>query len=343
MGIGPLGRRNNLLTAGLLGSVTDVVRHRVVEQNGVLRHDPHHPPKGGNRQVPDILPIDPDCPARDIVEAGQQADKRGLATAGAAHDGHALAALNVQRHPVEDSAFPVGEHHVIEGNTLNLSGKVHGSRLLLDIHGGIQDLEYPVGGGNRLLDLQVHPADFLDRLVHHEQGAGIGHEFVELHSPRPDIHQYHAHPERRDEHNHGLHRGIGPGDLHRAAEERMVLILKPAPFIRLHPKRLDHPHSGNHFLQHGHQISHPLLGFPGKPPDFPPEHGHGNDTDREQHQANQGQPRVNPEQGPHGAKEGQWLFRQILNNHGHGIFSRHGIIRGTGNQLTCPAGHKIGQ
>ena len=54
------------------------------------------------RQVTDVLPVDKDGPAVEVVEAGEHPGDRRLARPGATDDGHPLARLDRERAAVEN-------------------------------------------------------------------------------------------------------------------------------------------------------------------------------------------------------------------------------------------------
>src|SRR6516164_5427568 len=63
----------DLGVARLPAAVTDVVADRVVEQDGVLRHDADRGSQRILRDVADVLAVDRNPPAADLVETEQQA------------------------------------------------------------------------------------------------------------------------------------------------------------------------------------------------------------------------------------------------------------------------------
>ena len=72
---------------GLVGrirpAVTDVFADRAVQQGRILRDHANLPPKAVLRRRGNVLPIDQDAPALDVVKAQEQIDQRRLAGAGA--------------------------------------------------------------------------------------------------------------------------------------------------------------------------------------------------------------------------------------------------------------------
>ena len=67
--------------------------------------------------VGDVLPVDQDAAALDVVEAQQQVDQRRLAGAGAADQPDLLAGLHVERQVVDDARLAaVVEADVLEAD-----------------------------------------------------------------------------------------------------------------------------------------------------------------------------------------------------------------------------------
>ena len=71
-----------------------LLRDRVVEQHGLLRHDADLPPQRRQRHVADVDAVDQDAAGADVVEPRQQVDERRLAGAAPADDRHHLPGLH---------------------------------------------------------------------------------------------------------------------------------------------------------------------------------------------------------------------------------------------------------
>ena len=84
-------------------AVEDVVAHRAVQQRGVLRDHADLRAQAVLRAVRDVLAVDQDAAAFDVVEAQQQVDDRRLARARAADQADLLAGADVQRQVVDDA------------------------------------------------------------------------------------------------------------------------------------------------------------------------------------------------------------------------------------------------
>ncbi len=97
-GLGALGGRADHLRVGGVGpAVDDVVAHRAVQQRGVLRHHADLRAQAVLRHVRDVLAVDQDAAALEVVEAQQQVDERRLARARAADQADLLARPDGQR------------------------------------------------------------------------------------------------------------------------------------------------------------------------------------------------------------------------------------------------------
>ena len=76
-----------------------------VERIG-LEH--HRKPAVRGRNVRDALPVDPDVAAADLLQAGDDAQKRGLAAAGGADEHHEFAIRDCEIDTMNDRGGAVG-------------------------------------------------------------------------------------------------------------------------------------------------------------------------------------------------------------------------------------------
>ena len=96
-----------LLDLGARGAgaaIGDVVEDRVVEQHGVLRHHADRAAQAVLRHVADVLAVDLDRAAIDIVEAEQQARDRRFAGAARPDDRDGGAGRNAKIDVLQDRA-----------------------------------------------------------------------------------------------------------------------------------------------------------------------------------------------------------------------------------------------
>ena len=99
--LGALRRGDQFRFGRVRPSVDDVVAHRAMQQRRVLRHHADLRAQALLRRVRDVLAVDQDAAALDVVEAQQQVDDRRLARAGAADEADLLARPDVQREVVD--------------------------------------------------------------------------------------------------------------------------------------------------------------------------------------------------------------------------------------------------
>ena len=151
VGVGSLGGSNHLVHGGVRLAVGNVLPHRAGTQPGVLQHHAVAAAQGGAGHIPDIGAGHLDAAAVYIIEPHKQVDEGGLAAAGGAYDGDALAGLHIQREPLDERA--VGQ--VAEGHILQLHmavrlqrGGVFGLRHLIL---GIQQFKHPGSAGQCIL------------------------------------------------------------------------------------------------------------------------------------------------------------------------------------------------
>ena len=81
-----LRRRDHLRLVGPGPGVGDVLGDRGGEEDGVLLDDGELPAEVGETKVAQVGPVELDVSGCRVVEPREQADQRGLARAGRAHD-----------------------------------------------------------------------------------------------------------------------------------------------------------------------------------------------------------------------------------------------------------------
>src|SRR5258708_19184549 len=94
-------RVDHLRLGGRRPPVADVGGDRAVQQRGVLRHHADRGAQALLRHVRDVLLVDHDAAALDVVEAQQQVHQRGLAGARAADQADAFAWADLQLQVIE--------------------------------------------------------------------------------------------------------------------------------------------------------------------------------------------------------------------------------------------------
>ena len=88
-----------------------------MQQRGVLRHHADLAAQRLLRDLRDVLAVDEDAPALEVVEAQEQVDERRLAGAGAADEADLLARPDGQREVLDDLRLPaVVEAGVLEAD-----------------------------------------------------------------------------------------------------------------------------------------------------------------------------------------------------------------------------------
>jgi hypothetical protein len=87
----------------------------------------------------------------------------------------------------------------------------------------------------------MHPAEFLNGLIHQDQRRGESHKLVKGHPDPADIHQRQREPDKRDKDHQRVNCRVGAHHLHDAGKDRLRLLVKPLRFAPLHAERLDDP------------------------------------------------------------------------------------------------------
>ena len=89
----------------------------------------------------------------DVVEPGDEIDRRRLAHAGTANETDHLAGADIDVDVVQDGlALVVAEGYVLEGDAALHPGHAHGIRILVRFRLGIDDFENPLGPGKGTRD-----------------------------------------------------------------------------------------------------------------------------------------------------------------------------------------------
>ena len=152
-------------------AVRDVVRDRVVEQHGLLRHDADLRAQRLQRDLANVAPIDRNRAAADVVKPRDQVHERGLAGAAAADDRHHLSRRHRQRDVAENRPrmhVLVRKADVAELDRPRERRQRHGVRRLRHLGVRVEHLEDALGCRNRLLQVGIHAAQLLRGRVHHQ-------------------------------------------------------------------------------------------------------------------------------------------------------------------------------
>src|SRR5262249_7361272 len=115
-----LGKPRRLLYFGVSrfpAAITDIVTNRMVEQNSILQHDAARLAQRFLRHHRNVLPIDQDAPAQEIIEAKQQSRNRRLARAGRPYHSNRLSGWNLKADALHDTTgWIIGEANVLKAD-----------------------------------------------------------------------------------------------------------------------------------------------------------------------------------------------------------------------------------
>ena len=140
----PLGSLHHLFHGSAGAAVADILENGVGKQKHILLHDANVLVDGVLGHIPDILAVDGDGAAGDLVEPGNQLAQGGLAAAGGTDDGDGLAGLHIQADAVEHIQVAiVGEDHVADLDIALHIGQGLGIGLVLDGGLGAHDIDKP--------------------------------------------------------------------------------------------------------------------------------------------------------------------------------------------------------
>ena len=196
--VGGAGRRFDLGLSRAGTAIADVVADRVVEQHRVLRHDADGLAQAGLGDAADVLAVDGDAPAADIVEAVQQPRQRALAGSGGTDHCHSLAGRHLEADAVQDRPGSlVAELDILEADHALGHAQLGGTRGICHLALALQQGKHPVQVGQALLDLAVQHAKEIQRDVELDQ-KGIDHHQVTQRQSAFD-HALGGAPEHRDQ------------------------------------------------------------------------------------------------------------------------------------------------
>ena len=162
--MGCFGRGNDLFVGGVGLAVGDVLADGAGAQPGVLQHHAVAAAQGSAGHVPDVVAGNGDGAAVDIIEPHEQVDEGGLAAAGGADDGDALAGLDVQVQALDEGAV----RQVAEGDILQFHMAVRLQHPGVFGFGhlvvGVQQLEDAGRAGQCVLQLGDDAGDLVEGL-----------------------------------------------------------------------------------------------------------------------------------------------------------------------------------
>ncbi len=170
----------HLGVARLPAAVANVVADGIVEQHGVLRHHADGLAQRLLRHLRDILVIDQDAAAGQIIEAEQQPRDRRLAGAGGPDHCHCLASGYLEADAFEDTAFRlIGEGNVLEADCATCDLERASAGYIHDFRLAREDRKHALDVGHRLLDLAIDHAHEIERLVKLDHHGVDQHEIAD--------------------------------------------------------------------------------------------------------------------------------------------------------------------
>ena len=196
-----LGRLDNLLARGVGTAVSDVFRHRALEQPSVLQHHAKGAAQACTRVITRRPAIDHDASGIDIVKPQQQVDERRLAAARGADQGKAHAGFGLNTDILQQLAVGhVAKVHMLKSHLTLRGSKFHGVRRVGLLLARIEQRKHAARRGVRGLDLRNDVGDLVERLG---VLVGIGQENLHAaHRKRRGHARDHAHA--ADHSDHGI-------------------------------------------------------------------------------------------------------------------------------------------
>ena len=181
--MGLVGGFLDLVEGGLGPGHRDIFAHGGVLHPGVLQDHADLGSQAGAREIADVVTVEADGAAVDVVEAHEQVDEGRLAAAGWADDRDALAGSHVEIEIADERAFGrVGKAHVLDIDQSCRIGQDNRIRLVgQDLVLG-QQVEEAGGTGDRVLQLRDDLGDVVEGLGVLVGVAEEGREAADAHA-----------------------------------------------------------------------------------------------------------------------------------------------------------------
>ena len=177
-----LGGRDHLPVRHLLSAVCDVRPSRIVEQKGLLGHDPDQPSQGSLLDVPEIRSVDLDRALGRIVEPEDQVRERGFPPSAWTHErdhfAHAHREIDTHQHR---TVILVREAYMSESDPLPDPRRLHRVRAFRHLGMLIEQREHALRSAQSLLEIPVRVPDTFCRTHHRKQRTQEQQELRGMH------------------------------------------------------------------------------------------------------------------------------------------------------------------
>ena len=234
-------------------------------------------------------------------------------------------------------AVVVREGDLTELNPLPERGQLGRARPIGHLGVRVQHLEDALRRADRLLQVGVDPAEFARRTVHHERVREKGRELADGELAGADLGAGVPEGGHDAQAAQQLHqrrqRGQRGGDLQVDPIEPLRRSCEPGLLLRFRAEGLDDPVTGERFRAQVRDVLERLLAPARRPADALPE-----PHQRVEHQGGAGeaddrQARVDPEQRPRVAHQGQRLAKQIADGLRHPVLDLVDVVGDVRHQL----------
>jgi len=141
----------------------------------------------GELQVADVVPVDEDPSAADVVEARHEVGERGLAAARVTDEGDGATGGHLEAHILEDAPVAVREAHPVERHGAGRLRQRRRVRSFLHLDGRVEQLVDALPAGHRALCEAGEPADHLRRVHEHHEVRVEGDKLAQGETPLDDL------------------------------------------------------------------------------------------------------------------------------------------------------------
>ena len=143
--IGHFGRLNDFLVGGIRFGQSDIIAHRVVEQNGFLRYDGHQVAQIPFAYITDINAVNRDLSTGYVIKPHQQMGNGGFPTPRLPHQSHCGSLGHPERHIAQNLVGFVTERYIFQTDFPFEIFFGNGIRFVPDFFVGFHNFEHTLG------------------------------------------------------------------------------------------------------------------------------------------------------------------------------------------------------
>src|SRR6266852_7714831 len=260
-----LGGSNDSILGNISQSVANVVPHRIVKQDVLLRHHGDLLAQRLDSYTANIHTVDANRSGGRFMEARQKIHERGFAGAARPHQSYDLAAARAKLNVLEDTArvAVISETHVVEDHLPGKRGQRHAARLLAFFLRAVEIRKYLRADSAHRLKLLIDVACALQRHVSIEHRVEKSKELAFGHALEVNLLPRIQEKQRNGDGAEEVHERAGDDrrthPAHVFAEQSLRSFAEFANFEIFHAKRFDNAIAADSLLQDLAQVAQARL------------------------------------------------------------------------------------